>query len=55
LTSAVAFELVLDDRETSNSDDFTNSEENEMVLTDTELLAVELLKIGIFKSDRDSF
>jgi hypothetical protein len=51
LTSAVVLELVVDDRDTNDSDDFTNSEANEMVLTDTELLAVELLEIGIFRSD----
>jgi hypothetical protein len=47
--------LILDNTETSDSDDFTNSEVNEMVLTDTELLAEELLEIGIFRSDWDSF
>jgi hypothetical protein len=54
LTSTVPLELelALDDRETSDSDDFTNSELNAMVLTDTELLLpVALLKIAIFRSD----
>jgi hypothetical protein len=55
LTSAVALELVLDGREISDSDDFTNSEGKEMVLTDNELLAVELLEIGIFGSEKDNF
>jgi hypothetical protein len=56
LTSAVPLELALDDRETSDSEDFTNSEVNAMVLTDTELLlAVALLEIAIFRSDWDSF
>jgi hypothetical protein len=56
LTSAVPLELALDDMETSDSEDFTNSEVNAMVLTDTELLlAVALLEIAIFRSDWDSF
>jgi hypothetical protein len=55
LTSAVVLELVLNGRETSDSDDFTNSEVNAMVLTGAELLAVALLEIGICRSDEDSF
>jgi hypothetical protein len=56
LTSAVALELVLDDREISDSDDFTNSEANAMVLTDIELLLpVALLEMVIFRRDWDSF
>jgi hypothetical protein len=55
LTSAFALELVLDGIETRDKDDFTSSEENEIVLTDIELLDVELLEIGIFRSDEDNF